>query len=128
MASNEMGECMKQLLTILTILFWTGSALAANPTNFVWTPSVSTDITGYRIYCGTATGVYTQNKDIGKPVLSPDGKMRYPVASFGLTGDGQKFCNITAYDGAANESAKDGEANFYWDKSAPAAPSTFGME
>lgn len=116
---------MKYLITALIVLMFSAPAFAV--TEFTWNPNPAAEgVAGYRLYCGTAPSAYTQNKDVGKPAVATDGKLHYPIASFGFTTDGTKYCNITAYDAASNESLKDGEINFPWDKTPPSAVSGFG--
>ena len=54
---------------------------------------------GYRLYVGTASGVYSQNIDVGKATS-------YAITlPKGVT----YFFAVTAYDNSGNESARSGE-------------------
>jgi len=53
------------LFVLLTTLIWQGRAHSATAT-LAWTPSSSTDLTGYKLYCGTLSRTYDQIFTIGK--------------------------------------------------------------
>ena len=50
-----------QLPVTLTVI----SATTSGPTNLSWDPSLSTDVVGYNLYIGTASGSYSFTIDVG---------------------------------------------------------------
>ncbi len=94
------------------------NALAAQAT-LAWDPNTESDLAGYRIHYGTASGNYTVHTDVHKATS-------YTVT--GLT-DGQTYYfAATAYDAAGNESGYSNEVSYSVPAangapSAPAVPS-----
>jgi hypothetical protein len=58
-----------------------------------WLPNTEKDLAGYRVYCGTASKVYTMNISVAQSLTAT-----VPLAS------GTYYCAVTAYDTAGNES------------------------
>ena len=55
---------MKKLFTILAILAIAGIAQAAT-INVSWNPNTEPDLSGYKLYHGTASGQYGEPVDVG---------------------------------------------------------------
>ena len=68
-----------------------------------WTPSPTAD--GYSLYCGSTSGVYTQNLNIGGGLTN-----EIPLSDVSLT-DGIHFCAMTAYN-FSGESGYSNEVEF----------------
>jgi hypothetical protein len=75
------------------------SAYAAQ-VSFAWDAPVGGGATGYKLYCGSATGVY------GAPVDVPGATLTKTLTLNG----GPNFCAVTAYNAVA-ESAKSNEVS-----------------
>ena len=117
---------MKKILlaVVVLVLVISGIVMALpatpNPTTISWTaPTLNTDgtpltdLAGYKIYYGTATGVYGTPKDVGNV-------MTYPISSV-VTTKGTYFLVVTAYNTAGDESDYSNELSFRL-KSIPAKP------
>lgn len=65
----------------------------------MWNANTESDLAGYRVYCGTASGVYDVVRAIAVPqTMTPS----YTVT--GLAAGTTYYCAVTAYDTANNES------------------------
>ena len=69
-------------------------------TTLSWSPSTTAGVVGYKIYIGTASGVYTQSVDVGNVTT-------YSVG--GLTSGVVYYFAVTAYGANGNESAYSNE-------------------
>lgn len=105
---------MKRIImaTILVLLF-SGMAIGVPGTvqwRLSWNPNTETDLSGYKVYYGIASGIYTKVVDVGK------------VTSYVATGNipQNSFVALTAYDLSGNESAYSAESFFDKDTTAPA--------
>lgn len=86
---------MKLILIILG-LFALSSGVMAESVILRWdAPTTNTDLAGFKVYQGTATGVYDLNFDVGNTLC-------YVVGNL-IAGNTYYFA-ATAYDTAANES------------------------
>ena len=80
--------------------------------HFHWNPVTQdakgnpTTVTGYKMYCGSQTGVYTSTTDI------PNASTTSLPVSSAAPSDGEYYCALTAY-GPTGESAKSAEAHFF---------------
>jgi len=92
---------MKRLFIILALLIpLTITAAPTQPkTQFCWTAPTTnvdgsplTDLTGFVLYCGTASGDYPFSYNITDPLQTCD-----TFANAGVP-DGNQFCVMTAYD------------------------------
>lgn len=86
----------KFLLLLITFLFLFIPMAHAADVTLAWDASTDSRVTGYKLYYGTASGVYGTPVDVGK------------VTQFTLTGvaEGKNiFFAVTAYESATNESA-----------------------
>jgi len=66
-----------------------------------WDPNTETDLAGYKVYYGTASGTYTQTVDVGK------------VSTFTIAGlaSAKWFFAVTAYNGGGLESGFSNEVS-----------------
>ena len=118
---------MKALGFLVALLLFAAPAWAVGPvvgsacriswiaptTNADGTPL--TDLAGYRVYVGTAPGVYgVATATVVQPATT------WPC---GTLSNGQKYTVVTAVDLAGNESIRSTEVPFVLDTIAPAAPS-----
>lgn len=118
---------MKLIGFLVTLLLLASPAWAVGPvvgaacriswiaptTNADGTPL--TDLAGYRVYIGTASGVYGAAT---ATVIQPA-----TTWACGTLSNGQKYTVVTAFDLAGNESVRSLEVPFVLDTIAPAAPS-----
>ena len=105
---------MKKLFTILAILAIAGIAQAAT-VQVTWNPNTEPDLSGYKLYHGTASGQYGEPVDVGNVTehvmeITPQHGATYYFA-------------LTAYDTSGNESGYSDEATcFIPDGRAPEKP------
>ena len=105
---------MKKLFTILAILAIAGIAQAAT-VQVTWNPNTEPDLAGYKIYYGTASGVYGDPIDVGNVT----GHVMEITPQHGAT----YYFALTAYDTSGNESGYSDEATcFVPDSGAPEKP------
>ena len=105
---------MKKLFTILAILAIAGIAQAAT-VQVTWNPNTEPDLAGYKIYYGTASGVYGDPIDVGNVT----GHVMEITPEYGAT----YYFALTAYDTSGNESGYSDEATcFIPDGRAPEKP------
>ena len=95
---------MKKLLTILAILAIAGIAQAAT-VQVTWNPNTEPDLSGYKIYYGTASGVYGDPIDVGNVT----GHVMEITPQHGAT----YYFALTAYDTSGNESGYSSEATCF---------------
>ena len=114
---------MKKLFILFLLLLPLTVVFAAIPKDAIlnWSAPTTntdgtpvTDLAGYRVYCGTVTGIYPTVMDVGN-ITS------YKVSDI-LTADKTYYCAITAYDFNGNESAYSNEVTFPLDRLGPVAP------
>lgn len=79
-----------------------------------WDANTESDLAGYRVYVGSATGQYGPARDVGNV-------MEISRSALGLA-DGIYFAVVTAYDQAGNESGLSNEVNFRVDQTPPQNP------
>ena len=105
---------MKKLFTILAILAIAGIAQAAT-INVSWNPNTEPDLSGYKLYHGTASGQYGEPVDVGNVT----GHVMEITPQYGAT----YYFALTAYDTSGNESGYSDEATcFVPDGGAPEKP------
>lgn len=105
---------MKKLLTILAILAIAGIAQAAT-INVSWNPNTEPDLSGYKLYHGTASGQYGEPVDVGNVT----GHVMEITPQHGAT----YYFALTAYDTSGNESGYSAEATcFVPDSGEPEKP------
>ena len=95
---------MKKLFTILAILAIAGIAQAAT-VQVTWNPNTEPDLAGYKIYYGTASGVYGDPIDVGNVT----GHVMEITPQHGAT----YYFALTAYDTSGNESGYSDEATCF---------------
>jgi hypothetical protein len=96
-----------------TIILWD-----APTTNVDGTPL--TDLMGYKVYCGNATGNYTIIKDVSDVT-------QYLLTNLFTTGV-TYYCVITAYDSFGNESDYSNEVSFNYKLTKPKTPVNKGIQ
>ena len=102
---------MKKLFTILAILAIAGIAQAAT-VQVTWNPNTEPDLSGYKLYHGTASGQYGEPVDVGNVT----GHVMEITPEYGAT----YYFALTAYDTSGNESGYSDEAScFVPDSGAP---------
>jgi len=105
---------MKKLFTILAILAIAGIAQAAT-VQVTWNPNTEPDLSGYKLYHGTASGQYGEPVDVGNVT----GHVMEITPQHGAT----YYFALTAYDTSGNESGYSDEAScFVPDGRAPEKP------
>lgn len=105
---------MKKLFTILAILAIAGIAQAAT-VQVTWNPNTEPDLSGYKLYHGTASGQYGEPVDVGNVT----GHVMEITPEYGAT----YYFALTAYDTSGNESGYSDEAScFVPDGRAPEKP------
>lgn len=106
------------LTLFLSILFGAGP-LFAYEVELTWNAPTTngdgtalTDLSGYKVYYGTSSGVYSGKTDVGMPTCTTMGmgntECTYTVASLN---SGNYYFAVTAYDSSGNESDYSNEAN-----------------
>lgn len=102
--------CLLLLFLILPVM------LSAQSIVVNWNANTETDLAGYKVYYGTASGVYGSPIDVGKVTT-------YTIANVLETTT--YYIALTAYDTSGNESVKSVEASATTlDVTAPAVPGT----
>ena len=95
---------MKKLFTILAILAIAGIAQAAT-LQISWNANPDTDLAGYKVYQGTASGQYGEPVDVGNVT----GHVMEITPQYG----GTYYFAVTAYDTSGNESGYSDEATCF---------------
>ena len=95
---------MKKLFTILAILAIAGIAQAAT-LQISWNANPDTDLAGYKVYQGTASGQYGTPVDVGNVT----GHVMEITPQYGAT----YYFALTAYDTSGNESGYSDEASCF---------------
>jgi hypothetical protein len=88
-------------LTLVGVLLFTSLDSAAQ-INLAWDPNTETDLAGYRVYYGIASGTYGAPADVGNVTA-------YTLN--GLTPGVTYYIAVTAYDTVANESGYSNEVS-----------------
>jgi len=95
---------MKKLFTILAMLAIAGIAQAAT-VQVTWNPNTEPDLSGYKLYHGTASGQYGEPVDVGNVT----GHVMEITPEYGAT----YYFALTAYDTSGNESGYSAEATCF---------------
>ncbi len=99
------GRCaaLVSILTFGLAIVWPSSALAGNRVTTAWNPSVDTDVAGYNVYYGLASGSYSNVVAVGNTT----------TATISNLVDGTTyFIAATAVDSLGLESVFSNEAVF----------------
>lgn len=85
---------VKRLIALLAVLLFCATAWAGD-VQLAWDASISSQVTGYKIYAGNASGIYSLTFDAGD------------VLAYTVTGlvDGTWYFAATAHDASGVESA-----------------------
>lgn len=83
---------MRLLILIFLVLFFCSPVSAAD-VSFSWLPNPESTVTGYKIYQGTESRVYTSSTDVGKPD-AVDGRVHATVSDVEA---GRTYFAATAY-------------------------------
>lgn len=112
--SRKRDFCTALWLAMALTLGWTLCAQAAD-LQVTWNANTEGDLAGYRVFCGTAPGVYTAKVTVGKDATS------YLLA--GLDEGTTYYVALTAFDTSANESGFSAEVSASTgDQAAPDPP------
>ena len=90
------------LIIALTLLAGLVGTRAAS-ISLAWNPSSDTNVTGYNIYYGTASGVYTNEAAVGNVAVTTISNLTYGVSY---------YFAVTAVDSEGDESGFSNEATF----------------
>lgn len=106
---------IRGMFILFLMLFFIPTLLLGVGMQITWKANTDSDLAGYKVYYGTAIGVYTTSVDV-KNVLT------YSVGN--LKEGSTYYVALTAYDTSGNESAKSAEASITMpDVTPPAVPS-----
>jgi Fibronectin type III domain len=99
---RDFARTCLMLIAALTAMIPNHTAKGADVT-LAWDPSVGPDITGYRLYLGTASGVYIQTSDVG---------INTSTMVSNLTVGQTYYFVVTAYTSSGLESPPSNEVSF----------------
>lgn len=124
-----MWRILLLLILWLPALAWADGPIVGASCGFTWeAPTTNadgsplTDLKEYRLCVSTISGSY------GTPsAVIPAGTTQVSCAQAGISGDGQYYAIVRAYDQALNPSAPSPEVAFVRDTVAPGAPMTFSI-
>jgi len=91
---------------MMILILHNGIAFAADAV-LSWDPNTETDLAGYKVYYGTASGVYTSSISVG--FTSTPTAPQYLVGN--LNGGTTYYFSITSFDSSANESGFSSEVS-----------------
>lgn len=94
---------MKKLFLALIFLFLFSMSAWAEEVTVAWNPNSESDLAGYKVYYGNATGIYDTSVDVGN-------KTNYTILGI-VSGQGY-FIAVTAYDTSGNESGYSSEISY----------------
>jgi hypothetical protein len=103
--------CLASLVVFALLLLGVTGLLWAETATLTWNANTESDLAGYKLYQGTASGQYGPPVDLGNVTTTT-------VTLPSLAMDRTYYFAITAYDLARNESGKSNEVN----KLIPAVP------
>lgn len=107
------------LMVVLLLSIALPASAGTSDVTLAWDPpDIDTDVTGYRVYMGSESGLYTQSFDAG------------PALTYKLTGlaDGTYYFAVTAYNSARYESVYSNEVSVTLYSQPPAAPKNLRSE
>jgi hypothetical protein len=98
---GEMSHIFLLAFALILIISFPKDAQASSGVTLAWDPA--TDVAGYRLYCGTASGVYTQTLEVGNTTQTLVSNLV----------DGQTyFFAVTAYNSGGLESSPSNEVSY----------------
>src|SRR3981189_2833321 len=95
---------------LLLLGCWIPQLCAAQTITLAWDPNTAPDIAGYRLYNGTASGVYTKVTEVGNATTA---------AGPNLVAGTTYFFAVTAYNTAGLESAPSNQISYTVPLSSP---------
>jgi hypothetical protein len=95
-------------LTFVTCWVW--GVQGAQSVSLAWNPDPNANLAGYRLYCGTTRGVYTQRIEVGKTTT---------ISISNLAAGRTYFFAVTVYNTAYMESAPSNEVSYTVPASTP---------
>ena len=114
---------MKKICVLMFVLMFLVASVSAwagtSTVTLQWDPpAIATDVVGYKVYQGTASGTYSQSFDAG------------PALTYTLSGlaDGTYYFAVTAYNAAKYDSEYSNEVSVTLYSQPPAAPSNLRSE
>jgi len=116
----KIGLLIAAWMAIFATIFCLLAAHDANAMDgkFSWLPNAETDLAGYKIHYGTASGTYEHVVDCGLPE-TVDGRVTYTVPNIP---DTITYYAATAYDSQGHESDYSNEISY---DPVPSAPQDF---
>ncbi len=101
--ANGMREILHKIGCGIGLLLTMTTGVAAASVSLAWDPSAGPDVTGYRLYQGSASGTYTNVVDVGNATnaMVPN-----------LVGGATYFFAVTAYDSLGLESIFSNEVSY----------------
>lgn len=114
------------LAIMLTVAFFATTAFATTSVTFQWDRNTETDMSGYRLYQTTTSGVYVYGTGSAnyKGNLAQPAVGVVPTYTLSAIPDGSYCWVATAYDTGSNESGPSNEICRTLDSVAPSAPKT----
>ena len=109
-----------KIIGILAALLLVSVLAQAASIQVTWNANTEPDLAGYKVYMGTAPGVYGAPVDVGNVTA-------YTATLTPATGTTYYFA-LTAYDTSGNESVKSDEVSAFVPDSAPPAKPTGLMQ
>jgi hypothetical protein len=107
---RAMQTFFRTLLTVLLLAL--PGVVQAGSVMLAWDPSVSTDVAGYHVYWGGASGTYTNVVDALRYTNVVDAPRFTQATISGLTEGATYFFAATAYDSSGRESGFSNEVNY----------------
>lgn len=95
---------MKKILMILWVLLFLSFPVFASDLEVTWNPNAETDLAGYKVFYGNATGVYSNSVDVGKVTT-------YLITN--VTQGKTYYVSLKAYDTSNNLSEFSAEVSLY---------------
>lgn len=113
---SRFGRLFSGIIVLLVLCYsLSPSNSLAGQANLAWDPpDISTDVTGYMIHYGSASGAYSQGVDVGN------------TTSFTISNlpDGQTYFAVTAYDARGYQSGYSNEVSIVTSPLPPPPPPT----
>ena len=102
-----MKKMMKLLMMLGALLICPPTVTHALDRSFAWSPNTESDLAGYKIHYGAASGEYDITIDVLKPDTNSDGQVTTTID----IPNGDWYVSATAYDSAGFESGYSDEVH-----------------